>query len=195
MSRTHTLEPTLATLHGHFSRELPPVLTIDSGDRVRFRTLAVHWGRFDSPDPFQRTPEIEGRDRERDPGHALVGPVAIRGARAGQTLEVRILTVRPGGYGFVVGGGSGREWNQKVGIADEPGIANHFRLDPDANTATDSSGLVLPLRPFPGVIGMPPDLPGRHPTTPPRACGGNIDCRELVAGSTLWLPVPVDGAL
>jgi acetamidase/formamidase len=48
---------------------------------------------------------------------------------------------------------------------------------------------------FLGVMGMPPDEPGRHPTTPPRACGGNIDCKELVAGSTLYLPIPVDGAL
>ncbi len=193
---THTLTPTLATLHGHFSRELPPVLRIAAGDRVRFQTLAVSWGTYDTPDPFAKTPEFPGRDRDRDPGHALVGPVWIDGAKPGMTLDVRILTVRTGRWGFVVGGGGRtREWDQRVGIAEEPGVAMHFALDPDANTARDATGLVLPLRPFPGVLGMPPDLPGRHPTTPPRPCGGNIDCRELVAGSRLFLPVSVEGAL
>ncbi|HTX62945.1 MAG TPA: acetamidase/formamidase family protein, partial [Acidimicrobiales bacterium] len=52
-----------------------------------------------------------------------------------------------------------------------------------------------PLAPFLGVVGLPPDLPGTHSTIPPRTCGGNIDCRELVAGSTLFLPVSVPGAL
>ncbi len=51
------------------------------------------------------------------------------------------------------------------------------------------------MHPFLGVIGMPPDEPGVHPTAPPRASGGNIDCKELVAGTTLFLPIPLDGAL
>jgi acetamidase/formamidase len=51
------------------------------------------------------------------------------------------------------------------------------------------------MRPFLGIMGMPPGEPGRHSTTPPRACGGNIDCKELVVGSSLYLPIPVDGAL
>lgn len=192
----HSLAPTLANLHGHFSRELPPVLTIRPGDVVRFKTLAVNWGEYDSPNPFERTPTIAGRDLERDPGHALVGPVAIEGARAGMTLEVRIRRVRVGGWGFVVAGGEPkREWDRALGLADSPGVALHFALDADAGTARTADGLSLPIRPFPGILGMPPDLPGRHPTTPPRACGGNIDCRELVEGSTLWLPIEVDGAL
>ena len=53
----------------------------------------------------------------------------------------------------------------------------------------------MTLAPFLGVIGMPPAERGVHPTAPPRPCGGNIDCKELVAGTTLFLPVPVDGAL
>jgi acetamidase/formamidase len=56
-------------------------------------------------------------------------------------------------------------------------------------------GRELDLRPFLGVMGMPPPEEGRHPTAPPRISGGNIDCKELVAGTTLFLPIPVDGAL
>ena len=92
----HALEPTLATLHGHFSRELPPVLTIASGDRVRFRTLDVRWGRFEHDQPFEAAEAFPGRDLERDPGHALCGPVWIEGARAGMALEVRVISLRVG---------------------------------------------------------------------------------------------------
>lgn len=56
-------------------------------------------------------------------------------------------------------------------------------------------GQTIPLRPFMGILGMPPDEPGIHSTIPPRACGGNIDCKELVSGSTLYLPIAVPGAL
>ena len=70
-----------------------------------------------------------------------------------------------------------------------------WELDAVAGTGTDQHGRVVRLRPFLGVLGMPPPEPGAHPTTPPRAWGGNIDCTELVAGSTLFLPIPVDGAL
>ena len=68
-------------------------------------------------------------------------------------------------------------------------------LDPVAGTGRNQHGHTVALRPFLGVIGMPPAEPGRHSTIPPRPHGGNLDCRELVAGSTLWLPIPVDGAL
>ena len=56
------------------------------------------------------------------------------------------------------------------------------------------AGRSVRLAPFLGVLGMPPDEPGVHSTTPPRRCGGNIDCKELVAGTTLYVPIPVDGA-
>jgi acetamidase/formamidase len=62
-------------------------------------------------------------------------------------------------------------------------------------TATDQEGRIVSLQPFLGVLGMPPDEPGIHPTAPPRACGGNLDCALLGQGSTLFLPIAVDGAL
>ncbi|MEO5952717.1 MAG: acetamidase/formamidase family protein, partial [Chloroflexia bacterium] len=67
--------------------------------------------------------------------------------------------------------------------------------DAETMMARDQFGHVLALRPFMGVMGMPPGEPGVHPTAPPRATGGNLDCKELVAGSTLYLPVEVQGGL
>jgi acetamidase/formamidase len=68
-------------------------------------------------------------------------------------------------------------------------------LDADAGVGRDQRGREVELRPFLGVIGVAPPEPGAHPTTPPRRWGGNIDCTELVAGTTLYLPIAVDGAL
>src|SRR5438876_3556933 len=77
----HTIEPERATLHGRFSRELPPVLTIDPGDTVRFRTLDAGWG-LEPPNPSgEPRRKFAPRVEDRDDGHALCGPVAIRGAR------------------------------------------------------------------------------------------------------------------
>jgi acetamidase/formamidase len=68
-------------------------------------------------------------------------------------------------------------------------------VDADLGVARNNLGVSVRLAPFLGVVGLPPDEPGDHSTVPPRASGGNIDCRELVAGSTLFLPVTVPGAL
>lgn len=191
----HLLEPTLATLHGHFSRELPPVLTIAPGDRVRFKTLDVRWGRLEHDDPFVAAEPFPGRDLERDPGHAICGPVWIEGACAGMALEVRVISLRVGGWGWTSAGGHPSPWNTKLGLDGPPSVPVRWALDPDTGIGRDAKGRTVELRPFLGVMGMPPDAPGRHPTSPPRACGGNIDCKELVQGSTLYLPIPVDGAL
>lgn len=191
----HALEPTAETLHGHFSRELAPVLRIASHDRVAFRTLDVNWGCFENPDPFAAPAPWPQRDHGRDPGHALVGPVWIEGARAGMTLEVRVLAVRTGGWGWSGAGGAPTATNRRLGLDGPPRHVERWALDPDRGWARSARGARVRMRPFMGILGMPPAEPGRHSTVPPRACGGNIDCRELVAGSRLFLPIAVDGAL
>ncbi len=182
------------TLHGHFSRELAPVLTIDSGDTIAFSTLDAGWGleaaRLDGSERRQ----FEPRD-ELDAGHALVGPVEVRGALAGQVLEVRIERLRVGEFGFCVGGGWSTPLNDRLGVSEGDGALLVFALDAAAGIGRDQHGRELDLAPFLGVLGMPPPDAGRHPTAPPRPCGGNIDCKELVAGTTLFLPISVDGAL
>jgi len=192
---TYTIEPERAALHGTFSREYPPVLAIDSGDTVRFRTLDAGWHL----EPFTTTEEEEARKfeprvKERDYGHALCGPVAIRGAQPGMTLEVRINEVRPGTWGWTIGGCMQSELNKRLGLSEQCEELL-WTLDAAAMTGRDQYGRTLPLRPFMGVMGMPPDEPGLLATFPPRFCGGNIDCKELVAGTTLFLPIAIPGAL
>ncbi|HEX4931133.1 MAG TPA: acetamidase/formamidase family protein [Gaiellaceae bacterium] len=157
-------------LRGHFSRELEPVATIDPGDSIRISTPNAGWS-------VSRDEDVPRPDPELDTGHALAGPVAVRGARAGQTLAVRIDDVIPGAWG--------------VTMTEPP-----HRIDWElADGVGRGAGREVRLAPFLGVLGMPPDEPGAHSTIPPRRCGGNIDCKELVAGTTLFLPISVGGAL
>ncbi|HET9324240.1 MAG TPA: acetamidase/formamidase family protein [Gaiellaceae bacterium] len=157
-------------LHGHFSRDLEPVLTVDPGDSVRISVPNHAWD-------VERDEHVDPKDPERDTGHALAGPVEVRGAKTGQTLVVRIEEVRPSHWGVTYGGEDHAVyWELRAGIGR-------------------ALGRELDLRPFLGVLGMPPPEPGVHSTIPPRRWGGNLDCKELVAGTTLYLPIPVDGGL
>ena len=166
----HELLLDASVLHGYFSRELAPAVTVDPGDTVHFHTPNAGW-RVGRDEPFQpRSPEL-------DTGHALAGPIEVRGARVGQVLEVRIDEVVPGAWGVTFGGADHRvDWQLEGGVGR-------------------ALGREVRLAPFLGVLGMPPAEPGSHSTIPPRPSGGNIDCRELVAGTTLYLPIAVDGAL
>ena len=184
----HELPLERRTLHGHFSRDLEPVLTVDSGDSIRFATLSAGWH-------LRQDEKFEPRDPELDGGHALLGPVEVHGAKAGGTLAVRIDEVRVASWGFIVAGGWPAFLNDRLGFTGGEERRLDWQLDADAGTGTDNRGRTVDLRPFLGVIGMPPPEPGVHPTPPPRRWGGNIDCAELVAGTTLYLPIPVDGAL
>ena len=166
----HELQLDAANLRGYFSRDLEPVLTIAPGDSVRIAVPNAGWdvGRDD---------KLAARDPEHDTGHPLAGPIEVRGARAGQVLAVRVDEVVPSSWGVTFGGSDHRiDW----------------KLDGDVGRG---AGRVVRLAPFLGVLGMPPPEPGVHSTIPPRRSGGNIDCKELVAGTTLYLPIPVDGAL
>jgi acetamidase/formamidase len=164
------------SVHGHFSPSLAPVVTIDPGDSVHFSALNALW-QWDLGQDWSH--EL---DPELDSGHPLAGPVAVRGVVAGETLVVRTDRLLP------------RDWGVTL-AAGEPDVEVYWRLDTDAGTATADSGQTVAMAPFLGVIGMPPPGPGVHSTIPPRRFGGNIDCRELTAGSTLYLPVGVDGGL
>ncbi|MCI0395289.1 MAG: acetamidase/formamidase family protein [Chloroflexi bacterium] len=185
---TYVIEPDEQTLHGFFSPELPPILTIESGDTVRFRTLDADWGLepFTEFLPSGPAPRRQATTKVGGPmGHALCGPVAIRGAEPGMALAVRIDGLRPGAWG----------WTWAGGELVEGEVMHFWELDGQALRGRNQHGHTVLLRPFMGVMGMPPAEPGQHSTTPPRATGGNIDCKELVAGSTLYLPVAVPGGL
>lgn len=167
----HELPCEQGYLHGFFSPDLlDPVVEIDPGDSVRISVPNHAWDT--APDVH-----LEPRSPEHEPGHALAGPIFVRGARPGQTLVVRIDEVEPADWGVTHGG---------------PEHAIHWEL---ADGVGRALGLELDLAPFLGVMGMPPPEPGVHSTGPPRRWGGNMDCKELVAGTTLYLPIPVEGAL
>jgi acetamidase/formamidase len=167
----HDLPLERANLHGHFSRDLPPALTVDPGDSVRIAVPNAGWY-------LDRETQFEPRSSPEDDGHALAGPIEIRGARDGQTLVVQVDEVELGTWG--------------VTFTDYP---HRIDWELDGGVGRASTGQTVPLRPFLGVLGMPPVGAGVHSTTPPRPQGGNIDCKELVAGTILYLPIPVDGAL
>ena len=107
-------------------------------------------------------------------------------------LAVRVDDVIPDAWGTCAE--PQPEINARYGIA-EPGEIHHWQLDPVAMTGRNQYGQTVGLRPFLGVMGMPPPEPGQHSTHPPRWHGGNLDCKELVVGSTLYLPIPVGGGL
>lgn len=193
--RKHNIEPTRETLHGVFSKDLPPVLSIDSGDTVVFSTLESGWGLEPSRETGERRRFEDFRPEWRGDGHALCGPVEVRGAEPGMTLEVRVVDLRTGTWGRTVAGGAyPEELNRRLGVADREEHLE-WTLDPDALIGHDQYGHSVALGPFMGVMGMPPDEPGLHPTQPPRDSGGNMDCKELAPGSSLFLPIRVRGAL
>jgi acetamidase/formamidase len=176
------------TLHGHFSRDLDPILSVDSGDAIAFACLNAGWRGADGQ-PYDERGDV------LDMGHALIGPVEVRGARAGDVLAVAIDEVTVGSWGFTNAGGWHTPLNERLGVVEGESVDLHWKLDAGAALGRTQSGRAVTLAPFLGVIGMPPDEPGIHSTAPPRRCGGNIDCKELVAGTTLYLPISVDGAL
>ena len=187
----HRLDPAPDTVTDVFSRDLPPVLTIDPGDTVVVRSLDAG-GHLER----QLTPGVDRSlmfNARR--GHVLTGPIAIRGAEPGMMLAIRLVNLRPDDWGFTNAAARDTPLNRRLGLADAAPCWLLWELDADKLTATNDRGHTVDLAPFLGVIGLTPEQPGEHSTRPPRPTGGNIDCRDLVAGSTLYLPVAVPEAL
>lgn len=194
--RNHHLEPGPETCHGSFSRDLAPVLTIDPGDTISFGTLDGDWLVESLPGPPPRHgAAVAWRRPGLDDGHALIGPVAVAGARPGSTVRVRFLEIVPASWGWSRVGGRPVEHDRRLGI--DGGEAHYLRwdLDPVTGLATSNEGHRVRMRPFLGVVGVAPEESGRLSTHPPRRSGGNIDFKDLVVGTDLYLPVAVDDAL
>jgi acetamidase/formamidase len=193
---THHFAPNALTLHGSFTRDITPIAIIDPGDRVIYETLDASWiKKFDVS--LRRPPEKRAdlgeywrpRESPRDDGHALIGPIAIRDAIPGKMLAIRVNRIIPGRWGWVSPWfGTPKEEKNNVPVF-------LWRLDAERMVGRNSFGQTVALEPFMGVMGMPIDQYGFQSTTPPRLTGGNIDCKELVAGSTLYLPIDIKGGL
>ena len=191
----HTIAPTREHLHGTFSRERQPILEINAGETIEFQTLDAGWGLEAHHDDGSERRTVQPLDPELDAGHALCGPVAIRGATPGSTLTVRVDELRTGTYGFNRAGGPDPSRSGRFGLGAGDSLLVRWQLDRDAMVATNHLGHAVAMRPFLGVMGLPPDESGHHSTAPPRVTGGNLDCKELVPGTTLFLPVAVEGGL
>ncbi|MFD1040004.1 acetamidase/formamidase family protein [Virgibacillus byunsanensis] len=192
----HNLKLDKQNFHGSFSKDYQSILTIDSGDSVRLTTLDIQWGY--SPSKGKERTFFTSRENEEKPGHPIIGPIAIRGAKPGMVLEVKLNDIVPGWYGQNWSGGFKSWQNEKLGLTDTEKIQLDWELSPTTMVGSSHIGerqFQVGLQPFMGLMGVAPAEPGIHTTAPPRNCGGNIDCKELVRGSSLFLPISVDEAL
>ena len=192
---TYEIRATRENLHGTFSREIPPIMEIEPGDTVIFETLDAGWGLEPMREDGGERRCFEPRDEVRDAGHALCGPIAVRGAKPGDTLAIRVDELRTGTFGFNAAGGPNPTRAEPFGLSADERLIVRWTLDREKMIATNHFGHTVAMRPFLGVMGLPPAEPGHHSTAPPRATGGNLDCKELIPGTTLYLPVAVEGGL
>ena len=195
MAKAHRLVASTSTVHwGYFDSELKPALEVDSGDTVNIET--VSGGADVLPGPGYYVPpellEIHDNVPRKMLGHILTGPIRINTAKINQVLQVDIIDIKlrqDWGYNFIrpLSGGLPGEFHETTKMT--------IRLDNDAQEGELPWGTRLPLRPFFGVMGCaPPSQWGMISSIQPRAHGGNMDNKELIPGTTLYLPIFVDGA-
>src|ERR1700730_17807380 len=196
---THRLDAAPDTVHwGYFDAKLKPLIPIDPGDTVVISTVSGAPTQMpDARSGFTvpaALPAIHAKVQPKLGGpHILTGPVAVRGAKAGQVLEVRIKAIDlhyDWGYNVIrpLAGALPDDFKEMRLI--------HIPLDRARMIGRLPWGLELPLKPFFGIMATsPPVAWGAVASPPPRRNGGNIDNKELVAGTTLYLPIHVDGAM
>lgn len=180
----HTL--TADQTHARFSAAIEPVLRVRSGAVVEAFTEEATDG--------QLTPGSTAADLANvsfDRIHPLTGPVYVEGADPGDVLVVKLHEVEIGDWGWsAVLPGFGFLTER----FDEPFLKT-YRFEPGDSVADFGHGFRIPLRPFPGVVGVAPATDSMLSTIPPRVNGGNLDDRDVAAGTTLFFPVLVEGAL
>ena len=174
-------------VHYEWNNAIPPRLEIDAGDTVVFETR-------DAADGFYTPTSTDADVLARGPfrGHPLTGPVRVRGARPGDVLAIEIVDVKPAAAFGWTNIRPGR------GLLPEADFAKPYLALwdlSDGRHARLGRRIAVPMEPFPGVMGVALDEPGGHSTMPPRKNGGNMDVKQLTAGTVLYLPVWVDGAL
>jgi acetamidase/formamidase len=196
----HELKPSPATVHrGFFDATLKPVLTIDSGDIVRIWTATGNPRYYEALGvPREKIPAelhaaFEGVKDDARGDQSLTGPIAVKGAEPGDTLEVRIRSIE---VWLPIAAMSFRP-NRSSLPEDFPYSRDKVLwIDLAKKTVDFAPGVVIPVRPFWGDIGVaPPVAMGRINASVPNIHGGNMDNRDLAAGATLYLPVHVSGGL
>jgi acetamidase/formamidase len=183
------------TQFGWYDNAQPAVLRIQSGDTVVVETL-IHGHKQVVPDlSIEQMTERAKQEQAESPGrgpHSITGPIYVEGAKPGDTLKIDIGRIVPTSYAlnFSYPGFAGAFPSQFP-----KGQVKYFYLDLPRQRFEFAPGIVIPLRPFPGILSVARAEPGRYSTVPPGSFGGNLDINEMVSGTTLYLPVFVDGAL
>jgi acetamidase/formamidase len=199
--RVHELPLRPETVHwGYYDPKIPPALRVASGDRVRVETMVagglqrLRLAGVPESDIPESLKAVEQRVTERGPGaHPMSGPIFVEGAQPGDVLEIRIIAIdylhNFGVNAFSPGGAVLPDDYPYAGL-------KLIRWSAGATRMQFVPGITLPLAPFFGSIGVaPPPLVGSISGRPPGYYGGNLDNKDLVVGSTLYLPVQVPGAL
>jgi acetamidase/formamidase len=199
-------------IHTVWDASLSPALSVQPGDTVVLDTLDASYGGVGRQVQAGELtlPEHLGADLQDvivagvyapgaltggQRGHPLTGPIFVEGAQPGDTLVVEVLEVLPAAWGWTGCRPNGIGLLD-ADLADELDGGYTHVWDLRAGSFSNFlPGIRVPLAPFPGVVGLAPSAAGPHSTSPPRRVGGNMDVRQVVAGSTLYLPVEVEGAL
>jgi acetamidase/formamidase len=174
--------------HYAFSRAIPPVLRVGDGAVVEVHTKEAS----DNLVTPGMTSEAYRDVVWPEPyGHPLTGPVYVEGAMPGDTLAVTLLSIELGDWGW----SDTHPDSAYLGKEFDQIHLKTYAFSDDRKYATFSDGISIPLRPFPGVMGVAPDTDEMLSTVPPRANGGNMDDPNIVEGTTVYFPVFVEGAL
>jgi acetamidase/formamidase len=190
--KVHLLPATLETTQwGWFNNAQAPVLRIDSGDTVVLETMMHSHNQVVPGKTIEEIKKLRTDHPGRGP-HTVTGPIYVNGAEPGDVLKVRLNKIVPRAYAtnFNVPGMFG-QFPQEY----QDGQVKYMYLDLDKNVTEFLPGVYVPLKPFPGTIGVARKEPGQYSTVPPGEYAGNMDIRDLVAGTTLYVPVHVPGAL
>ena len=172
--------------HNKWSRDIPPVLRVSAGSVISAETEEAS----DAQILIDSTPD-DVANMESDPIHPLTGPVYVEGARPGDVLAVTIHRITLGDYGWVaISPGFGF-------LSDEftQPYLKTFKLGEGMEAVSFSDKITVPLKPFPGVMGVAPKTAEMLSTIPPRSNGGNMDDPHITEGTTVYFPVFVEGAL
>jgi acetamidase/formamidase len=190
--KMHLLPATLETTQwGWFDNAQPPVLRVNSGDTIVLETMMHSHNQVVPGTTIEQIKKLRTDFPGRGP-HTITGPIYIEEAQPGDVLKISLNKIVPRAYAtnFNVPGMFGQF---PTIYAD--GQVKYVYLDLDKKTVEFLPGVVLPVRPFPGTIGVARKEPGRYSSVPPGEYAGNLDIRDMVEGTALYVPVHVPGAL
>lgn len=194
LPKSYILAATPATTQwGYFDSSVAPVLNINSGDSVIIETAVADNNQLVPGVTVNQLLELTNAVPSRGP-HTLTGPIYINDAMPGDVLQIHFNKIVPRAYAS----------NDDLPKIDNKGLfpdqfpnghIKYFYLDVENKKAAFAPNIILPLAPFPGIVAVARQTPGKFNSSPPGPFGGNLDLREMTEGTTLYLPVFVKGAL